>query len=41
MMRQAYFGADDLRKAPVFRGLEFEPGAAIAGPAIIEDGSSR
>jgi N-methylhydantoinase A len=37
MTRQAYFGADDLRKTPVFRGLELKPGAAIAGPAIIEE----
>ena len=35
--RQAYFGADDLRKTPVFRGIELEPGASIAGPAIIEE----
>jgi N-methylhydantoinase A len=35
--RQAYFGANDLRKTPVFRGIELEPGASIAGPAIIEE----
>jgi N-methylhydantoinase A len=35
--RQAYFGADDLRRTPVFRGIELEPGASIAGPAIIEE----
>jgi N-methylhydantoinase A len=37
MMRQAYFGAGDLRRTPVFRGLELKPGAAISGPAIIEE----
>jgi N-methylhydantoinase A len=35
--RDAYFGPDDLRKTPVFRGSELEPGAFIAGPAIIEE----
>jgi N-methylhydantoinase A len=35
--RAAYFGPDDLRKTPVFRGGELEPGAFIAGPAIIEE----
>jgi N-methylhydantoinase A len=35
--RQAYFGADDLRRTPVFRGIELKPGASIAGPAIIEE----
>jgi len=35
--RAAYFGPDDLRKTPVFRGSELLPGAVIAGPAIIEE----
>jgi N-methylhydantoinase A len=35
--RPAYFGPDDLRKTPVFRGSELLPGAVIAGPAIIEE----
>ena len=35
--RAAYFGPEDLRKTPVFRGSELEPGATIAGPAIIEE----
>ena len=35
--RDAYFGPEDLRKTPVFRGSELEPGAVIAGPAIIEE----
>ena len=35
--RAAYFGPDDLRKTPVFRGSELAPGAVIAGPAIIEE----
>ena len=35
--RDAYFGPDDLRKTPVFRGSELEPGAMITGPAIIEE----
>ena len=30
-------GPDDLRKTPVFRGSELEPGAIITGPAIIEE----
>jgi N-methylhydantoinase A len=37
MTRQAYFGGESLRKTPVFRGIELKPGAAIAGPAIIEE----
>jgi N-methylhydantoinase A len=37
MTRQAYFGADDLRKTPVFRGIQLKPGASISGPAIIEE----
>jgi N-methylhydantoinase A len=35
--RDAYFGPNDLRKTPVFRGSELEPGATITGPAIIEE----
>lgn len=35
--RDAYFGPDDVRQTPVFRGGELEPGALIAGPAIIEE----
>jgi N-methylhydantoinase A len=35
--RAAYFGPEDLRKTPVFRGTELAPGAFIAGPAIIEE----
>lgn len=35
--RDAYFGPDDVRQTPVFRGGELEPGAFIAGPAIIEE----
>jgi N-methylhydantoinase A len=35
--RAAYFGPEDLRKTPVFRGSELAPGAVIAGPAIIEE----
>jgi N-methylhydantoinase A len=35
--RAAYFGPEDLRKTPVFRGSELAPGALIAGPAIIEE----
>lgn len=35
--RPAYFGPDDLRTTPVFRGSDLEPGAFIAGPAIIEE----
>jgi N-methylhydantoinase A len=35
--RAAYFGPEDLRKTPVFRGSELAPGAFIAGPAIIEE----
>ncbi len=35
--REAYFGAGDRRRTPVFRGTELKPGAAIAGPAIIEE----
>ena len=35
--RAAYFGPDDLRKTPVFRGSELLPGAVIAGPAIIKE----
>jgi N-methylhydantoinase A len=35
--RAAYFGPDDLRKTPVFRGSELAPGTVIAGPAIIEE----
>jgi N-methylhydantoinase A len=37
LTRQAYFGADDLRRTPVFRGIELKPGASISGPAIIEE----
>jgi N-methylhydantoinase A len=35
--RDAYFGPDDVRLTPVFRGSELKPGAFIAGPAIIEE----
>jgi N-methylhydantoinase A len=35
--RAAYFGPDDLRNTPVFRGIDLAPGAFIAGPAIIEE----
>lgn len=35
--REAYFGAGDRRRTPVFRGTALRPGAAIAGPAIIEE----
>ena len=35
--RAAYFGPEDLRQTPVFRGSELAPGAVIAGPAIIEE----
>ena len=35
--RAAYFGPDDLRNTPVFRGIDLAPGAVIAGPAIIEE----
>jgi N-methylhydantoinase A len=35
--RAAYFGPDDLRKTPVYRGSELQPGAMISGPAIIEE----
>jgi N-methylhydantoinase A len=35
--RAAWFGPDDRRQTPVFRGSELEPGAFIAGPAIIEE----
>jgi N-methylhydantoinase A len=35
--RDAYFGPEELRKTPVFRGSELAPGAFIAGPAIIEE----
>ncbi len=35
--RPAYFGPDDLRITPVFRGSELEAGAFISGPAIVEE----
>jgi N-methylhydantoinase A len=35
--REAYFGPDDLRNTPVFRGVDLAPGAFIPGPAIIEE----
>jgi N-methylhydantoinase A len=37
MTRTAWFGPDDRRKTPVFRGTALEPGAFVAGPAIIEE----
>jgi N-methylhydantoinase A len=37
LTRQAYFGADDLRRTPVFRGTELATGALVTGPAIIEE----
>jgi N-methylhydantoinase A len=37
MTRTAWFGPDDRRKTPVFRGTTLGPGAFIAGPAIIEE----
>jgi N-methylhydantoinase A len=36
-VRQAYFGPDELRRTPVFRGLDLHPGARVSGPAIIEE----
>jgi N-methylhydantoinase A len=35
--RIAYFGPDDRRRTPVFRGTELRPGAFLTGPAIIEE----
>jgi N-methylhydantoinase A len=37
MTRAAYFGPDDRRRTPVFRGTALNPGAFVAGPAIIEE----
>lgn len=37
LTRAAYFGAGDIRKTPVYRGLDLKPGAHIVGPAIIEE----
>jgi N-methylhydantoinase A len=37
MTRTAWFGPNDRRKTPVFRGTTLEPGAFIPGPAIIEE----
>jgi N-methylhydantoinase A len=37
MTRTAWFGPNDRRKTPVFRGTALEPGAFVAGPAIIEE----
>ncbi len=36
-VRDAYFGAGDRRRTPVFRGTDLQPGATITGPAIIEE----
>jgi N-methylhydantoinase A len=39
-MRAAYFGGDAALDTPVFRRADFDPGASLCGPAIIEEETS-
>jgi N-methylhydantoinase A len=39
-MRAAYFGAAEPLEVPVFHRADLAPGAAIPGPAIVEEKTS-